>query len=242
MDTKESPQDVIDSYRKRQQLLPFIIGGLAVILVAVGIIVVILSLTGQGSINIKLFSTKTATPTNTPTVTPVTPTATVTLTPTMTETVLPTNSPTPSGPFEYTVKEGENCWQIAEKFEADFQVMLSINNFDSGCPIQPGDTIWIPAPDTELPTKTPLPTDIARGTKIEYVIEIGDSLEQIAARFNSTLDAILKENEDVIEDQNNVPAGLKIIIPVEIVTPTITVPPTSTAAFTVVPPTETPSN
>ena len=27
MSQKDSPQDIIDSYRKRQQLLPFIIGG-----------------------------------------------------------------------------------------------------------------------------------------------------------------------------------------------------------------------
>ena len=129
---------------------------------------------------LKLFASKTPTSTITPTITPVTPTLTITMSPTVTETILPTSTTTPSGPFEYTVEEGENCWTIAEEFGADFEVLLSINNFEDGCPIQPGDTIWIPAPDTELPTATPLPTDLARGTEIEYTIKIGDSLEQIA--------------------------------------------------------------
>ena len=40
MSDKDSAQDVIDSYRKkRQQSMPFLVGGLAIVLVAVGIVV-----------------------------------------------------------------------------------------------------------------------------------------------------------------------------------------------------------
>ena len=153
----DSPQDVIDSYRKRQQKMPFIIGGIAVLLVAVGVIVIILFLSGNGGPSITLFATKTLTPTVTYTPTPVTPTITPSLTATVTETPTPTFTATPSGPFEYPVQENDNCFDIAATFEVELEILLALNNFGGGCPINPGDKILIPGPNTELPTATPLP-------------------------------------------------------------------------------------
>ena len=54
-----------------------------------------------------------------------------------------------------------------------------------------GDEILIPAPDTQLPSATPLPAGIAYGTLIQYTVVSGDTLEGIAARFNSTVEAIM---------------------------------------------------
>jgi len=79
---------------------------------------------------------------------------------TETPTITPTF--TPSAPFEYVVQEDDNCQTIAEKFDADVEVMLYLNNLDSRCIINVGATILIPAPGQELPTATPLPTDIAQ--------------------------------------------------------------------------------
>jgi len=230
MERKDSPQNVIESYRKRQRLAPFLIGALVVLLIVVGIIFLVIWLTGSGGPALAFLNTDTPTPTSTSTPTPVTPTITPSITPTETLTPTITETSTPSGPFEYTVEEYDTCWDIAANFEVDFQVLLAINNFGNECPIKPGDVILIPAPGQELPTATPLPTGIAAGTKIEYTIQLGDSLESIASAFNTTVDQILKDNE--IEDKNDIRAGDVLIIRINIVTPTRTLAPTSTSEAT----------
>ncbi len=224
----KDPQEFIESYKKKQQWMPFVLGGIAVVLVVVGIIVLVMWMSGSGGVT--LFATKTPTPTITYTPTPITPTATVTMTPTVTNTPEPTVTLTPSGPFEYTVLENDNCYDIAAKYEVDLNVLLALNNFGGGCPIKPGDKILIPAPNQTLPTETPLPTNIARGTKIEYTLKIGDTLDVVAAKFNSTVEAILKENNIAEDEANNIFAGEKLVVPVNLVTATPTLAPTSTSA------------
>jgi len=228
----KDPQDVINKYKKRQRVMPFVIWGLVAVLVVSGIIFLVTSLTkdasGGGFSLSSLFATETPTPTVTFTPTMVPPTATVTLTPTMTLTPEPTVTPTPTGPFEYTVQEYDNCWGIAEQFEVDINVLLALNNFGGSCPINPGDKILIPAKDQTLPTETPLPTDFVPGTKIEYTIKVGDSIDLIASKFNTTVESILEENG--LEDANTIYAGQILIIEANIVTPTATVPATSTPA------------
>lgn len=227
---KDSPQSVIESYRRRQKMMPFLVGGLAVLLVVVGIIILVVWFTGPNRPAIGLFASATPTPTETLTPTATMPTATPSLTPTITETPTPAATETPAGPFEYTVLENDNCWEIAAKFEVDFNVLLALNNFGGDCPIKPGDKILVPAPNQQLPTATPLPTDIARGTRIDYTVQVGDTIDSIAAKFNSTRDAILRENK--IEDPNKINAGQKLRIPVNIATPTVTLVPTSTSVVT----------
>jgi LysM repeat protein len=238
---KDDPQDMIESFKKRQKFMPFLVWGLVAVLVVAGAIFLIVSLTsGSGGLKIALFATDTPTPTSTFTPTPVTPTATVTMTSTVTNTPEPTVTPTPTGPFEYTVQENDNCWSIAQEFEVDINVLLALNNFGGTCPIKPGDKILIPTKEQQLPTETPFPTDFVAGTKIEYTIKVGDSLDGIASRFNTTVDSILTENK--LEDANTIFAGQVIVIKVNIVTPTITVQATSTSAATAVPPSATPAN
>jgi hypothetical protein len=79
------------------------------------------------------------------------------------------------------------------EFEVDLEVLLALNNFGNQCPISPGDRILIPAPGQQLPTETPIPADMPRGTKIEYQIKTGETLAIIAVKFNSTVEEILKE-------------------------------------------------
>lgn len=228
MSGKNTPQSVFDTYKKRQQMMPFLIGGLAVILVAVGVILVVAWLTGPNKP--ALFATATPTATSTATPTPETPTATLTLTPTITETPTITLTPTVSGPFEYTVQEGETCWSIAQKFNVLLDVLIALNP-DTDCAlIKPNETVLIiPAPDTELPTATPLPEGF-RGT-INYTVITGDTLQSIASKFNSTVEIIVFDNKTIITDGVTIYAGTVLKVRVNIVTPTPTRAPTSTPAF-----------
>lgn len=224
--SKKDAREVISSYRKKQKRGPYILGGLAILLVIVGIVLLVVYLVGGGGgFQISLFSTSTPTPTETPTPTPVTPTATATMTPTITNTPTPTLTSTPSAPFEYVVQEGDNCTTIAEEFDVDVEVLLVLNNLDSRCFITPGQTILIPAPGQALPTPTPLPDDIRPGTLIEYRVRPGDSLFALAERFFSEVDRIMFEtnryrrenNLRLMESETDIFVGDLLIIPVFIV-------------------------
>ena len=239
MSKNESPQDVINAYRKQQERAertPKIVFAIAAIVLIIGAGALIFWLTGSGmpEISLAMFQADTATPTATITPTP-SPTATETPVPTATATLMPptdtpepTLTPTRSGAVIYTVNEGDNLFTIAESFEIDFLVLVEFNRerlgLDPANPIiRVGDELLIPAPGTELPTPTPLPEGLPRGYEVEYVVQLGDSLAAIALRFNSTVEDILEQNED-LEDANSIFAGQTLIIRVNLVTPV----PTST--------------
>jgi LysM repeat protein len=234
-----SPQSVIDSYKKRQKLIPFLFSGLAIVLVVLGIIILALWFTSPGAP--VLFPTKSPSATITPTATATLPSPTATNIPTETLTPTPSTSPTASGPQEYVVKENDNCYDIAQTFNVGLDVLLAMNNLDSNCNIYPGQKINIPGPGQKLPTITPIPSDLPAGTIISYTIQMGDSLTSIASMFNSTVADIVKRNSTVITDENNIPVGAVIKIMIKLVTPTKTLAPTSTLAGGTPTPTVTPT-
>ncbi|NJN79713.1 MAG: LysM peptidoglycan-binding domain-containing protein, partial [Anaerolineales bacterium] len=180
-----------------------------------------------------------ATETPTPTITP-SPTNTSTPTSTATETPSPTITFTPtfSAPFTYTVQEGDYLQLIVEKFNLGdnaIPLIMLLNPFnpDTGIGIDPttqivipGQVILLPYPGMPLPTSTPVSPNLPRGTKIDYIVQSGDSLAGIAALFNSTIEAITTENN--IANPNELFVGQLLVIPVNLVTPTATRPPTST--------------
>ncbi len=236
MDNKKSTRSVIDKYRKRrQQNQVFVVWGGAVLLVLIGIILLVVWLTGPSKPLNTLFATETPTPTLTftPTLT-YTPTETPTVTATFTETPTPTRS----APYTYTVQEGDFLATIVENQnlgDDGVALILLLNpyNEEAGTGIDPttqiiypGQEILLPYPGMPLPTATPIPADLQRGTKLTYAVQAGDTLAGIAALFNSTVDDIITENE--LDDPNAIFVGQQLIIPVNLVTATATFPPTST--------------
>ncbi len=231
---KESPEQLINRYQKGQKALPFMLGILAALLVILGIAIIVIWASGSGGLNISLFATKTPTATATFTPTPVTPSPTASMTPTDTPTPEPTITQTPSGPFAYKVLANDNCWDIAAKFEVPFDLLLAINNFGDACPIVEGQDILIPAPGQEMPTSTPLPSDIARGTQIEYTVELGDTLLIIASKFNTTVESLREIN--ALAENATILFGQKLKVRVNLVTPTPTRAATLTPRATILAP------
>jgi len=224
-----STANTIASFRKRRQSRgPVMFYLLAALLVVAGIIVLVLWLTGPSKPLSSMLATETPTPTLTFTLTN-TPIPTATPVDTFTPTI--TNTATPGAPFQYTVQEGDSLVLIADKFGLGtdgVQLILALNPAirDNNGIIFPGQIIWIPNPDLHLPTSTPIPANLPKGTKIKYTIQPGDTLAGIADSFNSTIEAIMAENK--ITDPNTINVGDELIIPVNLVTPTATRPPTST--------------
>jgi uncharacterized protein YkwD len=235
--SEPSASETIASYRKRQQRGPFIIWGLAALLVIVGIIVLIVWFTGDNKPEIAFLSTETPTPTLTATFT-VTPSPTATATTTFTPTI--TLTPTPASPFFYEVQEGESLATIAEKFnlgDNGILLLFALNPVieGRGGVVYVGDQILIPNPDMELPTATPVPVDLPKGTLLNYTVRPGDTIAAIAVKFRSTEEAILEENE--IENANTIQVGQILVVPANLVTPAPTrlpptVPPNATATST----------
>jgi len=234
-----SPSSSIGSYRKRRQRRnPNIIYIIAGVLILGGVIILIVWLTASKPLN-ALFATNTPTPTMTFTPTNTsTPTNTPTITPTFTAT--PTN--TFSAPFTYTVQDGDTLTSIIEKYKLGkngIALIQSLNPYggvsDTGYPIGidpvtlnilPGQVITLPYPGMPLPTETAIPVNLQSGSKISYTVKQGDMLGGIAALYNSSEEAIIKENN--ITDPSKIFAGQVLIIPVNIVTATATRHPTST--------------
>jgi LysM repeat protein len=231
-----TPPGSLGSFRKRKsRVMPNLITILATLFVVGGLAILITWLSGPDMPIGALFATETPTPTVT-----FTPTSTNTPTLIPTETETPTITPTPtfSTPFNYTVQEGDYLALIAEKYslgDDGVALILLLNPYDAETGIGidpatqyiiPGQVILLPNPGMQLPTATPIPPDLPRGTKITYTVQTGDSLGAIAAKFNSTIDDIIKENN--IENPNALFVGQQLIIPVNMVTPTPTRPPTST--------------
>lgn len=224
------PAELISSYRKSQKTGPFIIWGLVILLVFVGIILLVAWLSSANGPKISLFATATFTPTITSS-----PTSTSNPTATVTQTVTPTTtpSPTPSEPFDYVVQEGDTLSGISEKFNlGDFgvQMLFFLNpTIDPTSPnINIGDTIKIPNPGYLLPTATLVPSNLPAGTRLDYFVQPGDTISSIASKFNSTFEAILKENKIAEADANEIFIGQKLVIPANLATPTNPPKPTVT--------------
>lgn len=231
-------RDTIDSYRKRRkQMTPIIIGSVAILLVVVGIIILVVSLSGGGKFT--LFATKTPTPTITPS---PTNTATPTATPTITETPTITPTGTASAPYPYVVQEGDSLFSIVEAQGLGTNglaliYLLNPYNPTAGTGIDPltgiilvGQTIILPPPNFPFPTATPLPTGLAAGSRIAYFVMPGDSLGAIAAKFNSTIEAIVQANPSLLEDgeESLIYPGWTLLVPINIATPVPTTVPTVT--------------
>ena len=108
-------------------------------------------------------------------------------------------------------------------------MLLALNNFGDGCPIQVGDTILIPSTGQQLPTYTPVAVDDLRGAVVEYVVQVGDTLDQIALDHLSTVEDIMTRNG--IDNANTIYAGQKLQIKIGL----ITAVPSATATYTPVP-------
>jgi LysM repeat protein len=235
MTRQPSFQNYKQSRQRRQRFGPLIFGGAAVILVAVGILLIFLSIRG-----VELSIGPTLTPTITPTFTPSpTPLPTETLAPSETPIPSETPVPTPSEPFQYQVQPGDSLISIAEQFNVDYVSIMLMNGLTNDSVLFAGDTLTIPNPGMERPTPTPLPPNLPRGSVIDYFVLPGDTLQLIAERFLTTIDDIVEENE--LEDVNAIFPGQILKVRYFIVTPTFGPSPTPTIEGTPTPtPTVTP--
>lgn len=228
MSDKESAQNVIESYRKRQQRsqkMPVLIAIFSAILLVLGAAVIIFYLIAGDLPSLAMFEptatpTFTATPTHTATPTPTpTETPTQTLSPTATDTLVPTPTETAASAFIYVVNVDDTLLSISEKFNVQDPCLIIEMNSDKldieNPIIYAAQELLIPPPGLARPTATTLPFEYKQ--VIEYTVLPGEGLYQVAMKYNSTLDAIRKENGF---DEDYSPAACEVIkVPPNLVTP-----------------------
>jgi LysM repeat protein len=139
-------------------------------------------------------ATEQPTPTPSPT---ITPTQTNTPEPTATSTPEPTFTPLP--PTEYTVVEGDTCVVLAYYYNVSVRSIIELNNLGVECILPVGQTILIPQP---TPTPTPQATQTlspaeatdAACPKVNYTVEVNDTLSSISENYQVSMQAIKEYN------------------------------------------------
>ena len=203
-------------HRRRARVVPAILAALAG-LVLCALLVLLVSLLSGGPVA-RLFRTATPTPTFTP-LASATPSDTPTpeFSPTPTATAGP--SPTPA-PITYTVALGDTLYDIAVTYNVSLCDLLAANAITNPSLVGVGQVLTIPLGGFEPSTPTPLPAGLGPGAIIKYTVQCGDSLQSIAAEFNSTVDDIVRRNQ--IDNPDNIGPGIVLNVRIGLVTPTPT--------------------
>ncbi|MEW5871744.1 MAG: GH25 family lysozyme [Chloroflexota bacterium] len=108
----------------------------------------------------------------------------------------------------YTAQAGDSLPSIASKFNRSLAALVEANPQL----VQPGAAINIPVAAPVEPQSPGTDTDPGSGSAPRtYVIQPGDTLSAIAARFNTTLAALIQANS--LADPNLIQIGQRLIIP-----------------------------
>ena len=99
----------------------------------------------------------------------------------------------------YKIKYGDTLSGIAAKYNTTYEYLAEINNIADPDKINAGDTIKVPGTATK------------KEEYINYTIKRGDTLSRIAAKYNTTVDTLVKLNN--IKDEDKIYAGDTIKIP-----------------------------
>jgi LysM repeat protein len=181
--------------------------------------------------------TNTRAPTVTPTFTLVPPTAVPTSVPTEVPTQeiqLPTSTvvvataiPVPTatatlfagefaGKVIHNVQPNDTVGQIASLYGSSIDAIIEANGLNASALIHVGQALVIPvklaAPATSTPTITPvIPPTSAPPPTTTYIVQPGDTLFRLAARFNTTATTLAQLNG--ITNPNIIRVGQRLVIP-----------------------------
>jgi LysM repeat protein len=120
---------------------------------------------------------------------------------------------TAGGSSSYTVRDGDTLYGIAIRFGTTVSELESLNHFTDPNMIFAGQKVLLPgsaqSPPAAQTTRAPA-TGAGPGSVRRYTVQIGDTLDAIAARFGTTLGALIAANH--ISDPNLIYEGQVLVI------------------------------
>ena len=105
----------------------------------------------------------------------------------------------------YVVASGDTLFSISRRFGVSVTIIAQVNGIVNPARIYIGQQLIIPGV-TEVPTAPPEP-----GGGFAYMVQAGDTLIRIAARFNTTISLIISANN--IANPNWITVGQQLWIP-----------------------------
>jgi murein DD-endopeptidase MepM/ murein hydrolase activator NlpD len=96
---------------------------------------------------------------------------------------------TPPAPLEITVQPGDTLWALATNNETTIDAIVQANNLSNASALRPGDTLVIPG-------RYAATTTADQGGTIPETVTVakGDTLWDIASRYNTTVTALMSAN------------------------------------------------
>lgn len=139
-----------------------------------------------------------------------------------------TPPPTPTPPLTHVVREGDNAWIIAARYDVELETIFYLNGLSEDTVLQPGETIKVrlgPG-ETPPPTATPKLTHVVQeGETLWAIAALNDlTVEELRALNNLSEEAILQPGDELLIRETGTPT------PAVTATITTTVAPTGTQA------------
>lgn len=80
----------------------------------------------------------------------------------------------------YTIRKGDNMYEIARKYNVDLNTLLRINGLNKDDYIYPGEELMIP-----------------QGNIQTYIVENGETLYDVSNKLNTNVDKIIEDNDSI---------------------------------------------
>lgn len=119
-------------------------------------------------------------------------------------------APQPDDQQVYVVQSGDTLLAIGAHFGVTVEAILVANGLDDADFIVVGQELIIPAPTAETPAT---PEAVAKPTGQVYVVQPGDTLGQLAARFGVTVDELMQLND--LSNPDHLSVGQELLIPTD---------------------------
>ena len=116
--------------------------------------------------------------------------------------------PETAEPIIYTVKTGDNLWNIARKYGVSVEVIINANHLKDKDSLSLGQKLKIPAIGVVVSNSN----QKEEPTIVNYTIVKGDSLWSISRRYDISMNAIISSNN--LKEITRLSIGQKLVLPI----------------------------